>query len=239
MIVLDEMRAIGEQYAALDMRPLRITAEMSDPVAYYHPVHIDGILASRVVEEVTRGAGVPPSQDWYYTPLPLEVVWHNADGVPLWTCTDLAPDIQWEQEIVYLHRRAPDPIMTRKNLDVGSGRHKEKRTPLPTIVAESLTCDVVGNAQEIARLLLGVTAIGKKRTVLGSVATWSIEPINRFTFVDDQNYARRPIPLGYLDVFQDAKAMAYSAPYWHMATRMLCVPPGAYVEPSEARYVTS
>lgn len=231
VIVPDAMRERAAGYAALNMRPLRIVAELADPVAYYHPVHFDGILSSAVVEDVTGGAGVPPSSDWYYIPLPLRVVWRTQDGVPLWASTDMEPVGQYENEIIYWHRRAPEPYMTWRNIITTSGRHKEKRTPLPCIVANEMACHVIGNANEIARLLERVTAIGKKRHSLGAVRRWLISPIDEFSFVRDGVFLR-PVPAGMfggvdIDAMGTLRLEAFTPPYWHVMSRAMCIPAGA------------
>lgn len=118
--------------------------------------------------------------------------------------------------------------MTQRNIQTGKGRYKELRSPLPTLQTETLVSDVLGDADAIAELLSRVSSIGKKRGSLGRVLEWRIEPIDEFSFFDDKQRARRPVPVAYCGVKSDsAVEIGFSPPYWHRATRALCIPQGA------------
>lgn len=226
--VTDRLEQAGERYAALPTAPLRVTARLAAPAISYDGLHLDGILAYAVLEELTHGMLVPQSGEYLRVPLPLRAAWWSASGVPLWRSTDLLPDAPAVADVVYLHRRALEPAMTRRNIQTGKGRHKEKRTPLPAVNNTVLVADVDGNADEIARLLATVSSIGKKRIVAGRVLEWTVEEIDAFSFFDATGRARRPVPLDYLGEpdSQAGAELAFSPPYWHRATRAWCVPTG-------------
>lgn len=213
------------------MTALRITAELAAPVINYHGLHLDGILAYAAVERETGGTMLPQSAEYIPCELPLACAWRSEAGVPLWASTDLLPDGAAAQDTVYLHRRALEPTMTGANLKTGKGRYKERRSPLPAIVTRRLVAYADGDAREIAALLATVGSIGKKRIVSGAVLEWRIEEVEEFSFIDGEGRARRPLPHLYLygEERIDGALLAYSPPYWHVATRAMCAPTGALV----------
>lgn len=210
------------------MTALRIVAELVAPVVSYHGLHLDGILAHAIVERQTAGAMLPQSAEYIPCDLPLRCLWRSAAEVPLWASTDLLPDGTSTSQAVYLHRRALEPTMTESNLKTGKGRYKERRSPLPATIARRLVAYADGDAQEIAALLAVVTSIGKKRIVGGAVREWIVEEVEEFSFVDGEGRALRPLP--HLFLYGEERAngqqIAYSPPYWHIATRAWCVPVG-------------
>lgn len=219
------------RYSELSMQPLRVTAKLGSAPVSYQGLHFDSILAAQVVAEATNGEMLPQSPRYTFVPLPLKMLWRNVVGVPLWASTDLVPDGEVIRDVQYMHRRAPEPKMQRKNIDTGAGRHKEKRTPMPTIVANELSADVYGNAEEIARLLADVSSVGKKRHSTGMVLEWQIEPIKAFSLIEDGK-ARRPLPVPAIYdaiALLDSTHISYSPPYWLAATRDFCVPTGAKI----------
>jgi hypothetical protein len=213
------------------MTTLRITAFLDAPVVTYHGLHLDGILAHAVVERVTGGAMLPQTPDYVPVELPLRVAWYSPAGVPLWCSTDLLP-VDGTTDTLWMHRRALEPHYTRVNLQTGKGRYKERRSPLPALTATRLVAYVDGDADAIADLLRMVTSIGKKRLIAGRVREWRVEALEReFTFIED-GVALRPVPHLYLygeERLETGALLSYSPPYWHVATRAICVPCGASV----------
>lgn len=236
VILLDELQDYEVRYAALPMQPLKITCELLAPVAHYHNVHFDSILAYSVMEEATQGAMVAQSKDYYHVPLPIKVVWQSDLGVPLFAATDMQPHSSNTQDVIYYHRRAIESTMTTKSIRTTQGRHKEKRTPIPATVTSAFIGYVYGNMQEIGRLLQSVTAIGKKHNTIGTVKRFIIEPVDHFSFVDKEHRARCPLPLAALygsamplDMIMSMKHIAFTAPYWHWMAKMACVDTGTKI----------
>lgn len=227
--------AYAERVAGLEMTPLRVEVDLADSVVTYDGLHFDSILSYAVAEEVTEGAMLPPKAPWTEVPLPLVALWRNRLGVPLWASTDLVPKRASVSSVRYWHKRGLEPAMSRRSIRLDKGKHKERRVPMPTIHAQTLIADVMGNGEEIARLLSVISSIGKKRNSAGAVLRWRIYEINRFELLDNAGCARRPIPVMYdlerdkgfrLDVGQH---IAFSPPYWHPETRDMCVPAGVEV----------
>lgn len=211
----------------LEMRPWRVSAILSSPVVFYHPLHFDAILSYAVVEAVTEGEMLEPNKR-YDINLPLKTLWRDPETQSrLFASTDMVDAYALKQPIYY-HRRALEAGMTTKNLNTTSGRHKEKRTPF-TASSGVFSSDVIGNADEIARLLSRVTSIGKKRHTLGTVREWRIEEIDTFELFTPDSKARRPIPTEYLGLPPLMLTMPYVAftpPYWMMINKDWCVDSG-------------
>lgn len=222
-------------YDVLPMRPLRIRAELGAPVAFYQPVHLDGILSHAVIAEATRGMMLPDNAPLTTIPLPLQVLWRRGDGQPLWASTDFAPVGDAIRSQTYMHRRALDPKMTPRNIDTAAGRHKERRTPLPTMHNTKLVADVIGNPEALSKLLHSVTAIGKKHHSFGAVLRWTIDEADEFVLIDAERRARRPIPVQALGITADLGAayVGFTPPYWHFGNREFCHDTGMRV-PNEA-----
>ena len=230
----------AEHHAARDLRPLRITVRLLTPVAGYDPVHLDGLLAWAVVREATSGAGLPDSAEPYDIPLPLECLWHDADGLPLWASTDFEPVGETLRQTLYWHKRttlAQARLVRRRhgkpwNVRTTQGRYKEYRIPLPGQSCAEWRADCVGDPREVARLLLLVGShVGKKRGQgWGAVESWSVEEIDEFILLDSGS-VRRPIPLAAvttvlpgvpLDV-RFGNLVGWTPPYWLAGCQTECL----------------
>jgi len=221
------LQQIGDTYAALPKRPLRVTAFMDGPViTYTKSIHFDGLLAHTVVMRATEGAGLPNGAV-YALPIPLGVLWRDENGLPLWATTDLVPvseDVIASRD--YFHRRSLEPTMTTRNLDVGTGRHKEKRSPLPTLTASVWQADVIGHPETLLDLLSSATSIGKKNSTHGAVQEWRIDELETFYVIDESERARRVLPVSYIhpDILADFNAgyLGWTPPYWLPQIRTFC-----------------
>lgn len=227
----------AEHHAALDLRPLRITAKLLTPIAGYDPVHLDGLLAWAVVREATDGAGLPPSADPYDIPLPLACLWRSVDGLPLWTSTNFEPVSETIRQTLYWHKRAPRAELVKKrhgkpwNVPLRKGRYKEYRIPLPGVYCDEWRADCVGDPREIARLLLLLgTNVGKKRGIgWGAVKSWAVNEIDEFTLLNGERL-RRPVPLAAvtmvltgMPVKGGGNLLGWTPPYWLPACQTECV----------------
>jgi len=219
------------RYEALEMVPLRIECHLADSVVLTFPLHLDALLAYTVLEQATQGAMLPENSEYVRVPLPLACLWES-EGVPLWASTTLVPMGREVPSVRYWHRRALEPHMTRRSIRVTQGRHKELRTPAPTENAPVLVADLIGNIDEVSRLLGSITAIGKKRASAGTVLQWRIYRIMAFSLRHEQQI-RRILPVGYVmeqfgPVPMDLAHVGFSPPYWHPATRRMCLLPGVH-----------
>lgn len=216
----------------LVMMPLRVVCYLAAPVVTYDDLHLDAILSYAVVEEQTRGALLGTNREYMRIPLPLAEHWRSPAGVPLWSSTTFRTSFEVVEDTRYLHRRALESRMTTRSIQTRKGRHKERRTPMPTHQVLQLQAECLGNAEEIGRLLSSVTAIGKKRASgFGVVSRWQIDEIDSFSFIQDGQYAR-PTPFVALDpipIGLPLQQAGFSPPYWHAQTRTACIPRGVEV----------
>jgi hypothetical protein len=108
---------------------------------------------------------------------------------------------------------------------------------MPVTASPRLVADVVGDAEEIAALLAGVTHVGKKRAIgLGEVERWTVAPLPAFALVRDRRLTR-PLPadaVALLDGATPAGAPApigWTPPQWRPALFLDGWPTGAEVKP--------
>lgn len=223
---------LSHMYELLPKCALRVECQIADPAVITAGLHLDSILAYSVLERETQGAMLDTSQ--YVTiPLPLEKLWENPHGVPLWASTDFIPDKSVVTGIRYWHRRSLDTNMTLRSIQSDKGRHKDKRNPYQT-VSGVLYSDVIGNADELSSLLKTVTSVGKNRNSAGTVVSWKVYEITQFSLIDNNDCALRNIPIEYINpngfrLDQEFGWSSFSPPYWHASTRQTCVLPGMKV----------
>lgn len=238
-----------EQYAArwqLHLEPLRITLETHNAVALFSDtLHIDGILAYAVVQQATAGLGLAASVVPYHLPLPLACVWRDERyGLPLWACTDLAPEgVQYASAATFSKPNALHPDAMQRSRDGRphapnrtKGPDKAMQVTLPTMHADRFVCDLIGDKTVIGALLADLAHIGKKRTQgYGTVKRWLIESIPAFSWTDSGQRLRRPMPVALLqrhgwELTSDYQYLAWTPPYWHGVCADLCAPAGSGVE---------
>lgn len=209
MIYDDRLAPYSDRYANVmhgGGEPLRIVAHLATAtkVIGYDPIHFDGLLARLVVEEATEGRGLAESAEPYALPIPVHVLWRDSRGLPLYAASDLLP-AGWSATVAHvIHKRAPTGDYSRTKsgklqLRTDRGRWMERRMPLPAMVATELVAYAIGDGEEIARLLSGVTNIGKKRAHgAGAVAEWSVEPCDPddCTTIARDGVLVRPTPEG-------------------------------------------
>ena len=209
MISLPPLRTYEQQIADLPKTSLRVTAHLlpQAQIAAYDPIHLDNLLAWAVLQDVVPGGKVPNSEEPYDLPLPLDCLWRNPSGLPLWASSVFRVQGQAFADTVYWHKRAqtgrwtfhpgkggepaPMPLKTT------AGRFMERRVPMPTALAEdhAWVAECVGNAEEVCRLLQHVAFLGKKRGIgMGEVDYWEVEEVSGFTLLED-GCLTRPVPL--------------------------------------------
>lgn len=204
----------AERYAALPMEPLRVTLELvpNTRVVSYDPINLDNLLARMVLEDATGGdSTMPDTHQVYRLPAPLQALWTSEEGLPLYACTALSPGGHTISDVAYIHKRAQTGHFTAvKNGVMGisttNGRWMDRRIPFPTAVVidddflrarlpayysvgatpHCWFSDMIGNPEEIARLLLNVTFCGKRRAIgFGEVKAWHLDPIDSFPLEED------------------------------------------------------
>lgn len=202
MIEYPALMPYAERYATLPMEPLavRLYLKQASQLAGYDPLFLDNLLARCVVDQATGWQGLPPEHDeGYALPVPLQCLWRDARGYPLWAATPFYPADGAQGDVHYWHKRRQTGRWTGTRRGVFTisptkGRWMERRVPAPTVVAAYWTAMCIGNAREIATLLEPLRYVGKHRaTGFGAVDHWEIEPIAAFTLVADDRLTR-PLP---------------------------------------------
>lgn len=209
MIEYPALQPYSERYADMEMRPLtiRLYLEAGSQLAGYDPLHLDNLLARCVVDEATQWQGLPAEHNiGYALPVPLQCLWRDSRGYPLWAATPFVPAEGAEGDVWYRHKRQQSGRWTGTKrgtlrLSATSGRWMERRVPVPTVVAPYWEARCIGNAIEIGRLLDHLSQVGKERSRgMGVVERWEIEPTDTFRLVGEDNELTRSLPMGAVEL---------------------------------------
>lgn len=231
--------ALAAHYASLPMQPLRVTAKLLTNYAPNEPsgaVHLDGLLALAVAE--AHPCPFKHSDAASVMPLPLKLLWQDAQGKPLYASGNLMPDTEIKSS-EYWHKRYPNdktefigridaadvakpkrqPSMNANNT---AGRYKDYRTPLAVRTAKTLDGLCVGNLEEVSRLLQYITHVGKKGSQgFGRVVGWTVEPCEATL---EQVLSGRALPVES-GLRKDGNPVycCWTPPYWHMPWAAPCL----------------
>jgi len=189
------------RYEGIEGEPLRVrlTLRPGSPLAGYDPLHLDNLLARAVVDEATRGAGLPQYVGAYRLPVPLRCLWVSEDGLPLWAATPFFPLSEAVADVAYWHKRQQPGRFTgtksgKFSISATAGRYMERRVPLPTKLCREWAAEAIGDPAEIVRLLKRVGFVGKRRSSgFGEVERWDVEPLEEFCLVREEKLTR-PLP---------------------------------------------
>lgn len=238
MIHLSEIDRFAADYAQLEHEPLTVTVRLREcsPIIGYDPIHLDGLLARMVVMHATKGALLPNSEEPYWLPLPLMMVWQSPEGYPLWAASLFSPVGDVANDIQYSHKRSmPGEFIKGKALISVVGRWMDRRVPLPARVSGEWRAQCIGNRRVVEALLSGIDHIGKRRgSGFGAVMEWRVEPATfDNVFIADDKLAH-PIPVAaapQLGLFPDAGPMmlGWTPPAWKPNLLAPCYPAGAPV----------
>lgn len=247
MIHLPELDALTAPYGALDVEPLTVTAHLvpGTHVVHFDPIHLDGLLAWCVVRAATDGWTIPPSNDNYWIPLPLRMLWQSPEGLPLWAASTFYPIGRAARDVDYYHKRTRLEF-SDSNIRTNQGRWMERRNPVPTLLCDGLQARAIGHRETVAALLRDLAYIGKKHNLgYGEVAHWEVEPAQwciEDIFVRD-NTLIRPLPVAAESAlemarfqFPDAPSLAgWTPPHWHPALLRLCYVTGTRIKEVDYR----
>jgi hypothetical protein len=219
------------RYQEIPVQPLLITAILrpNAPVVSYDPIHLDNFLAWCVVMDSTMGQGLPPSDDPYDLPIPIQRLWRDDRGLPLYASTVFMPDGVSFSDQAYWHKRAQSGRFTgtksgRFPRETIKGRWMERRVPVPVTVCRRWTARCIGNAAEILSLLQNVCFIGKRRSSgFGEVEEWMVEPLSLDlagpSILVDDGCLTRPIPSSAAELLPSPPAeppqlVGWAMPQW-------------------------
>lgn len=177
MIHIDELDRFTARFAQCNYEPLRVTFHLrpNSRITNYDPIHLDGLLARAVVEIATEGRLLADSEDGYWIPLPLKMLWSNENGYPLWAASVMYPVGEHVDDIYVRHKRNSEGWLHNKpKLRTRNGPWMERRLPTPMQVCDRYEARAIGNIDAISNLLSFFTHIGKLR--LGRVNKITVEP---------------------------------------------------------------
>lgn len=217
----------------------RIELYLTQPLAGYDPIHLDGLLSSAIVLDALQGVPLERSSTPYTIPLPLEVIWRSQDGLPLYHCSSLLP-VGAVKKSLFTWTKKNDPSIsyfathkkdgTEWQPDNGSGQNREYCQPLQLKSAPHLVAYAVGDMDEIHRLLPMLPSIGKKTAWgFGRVADITLKPCDledHYCFIRDKTLLR-PTPVGACQdlgffVSGDTQLIGYTPPYWLPVNQTNC-----------------
>jgi len=177
---IDGMDRYTVAFAGIPYEPLLVRAHLrpGSPVVAYDPVYLDNLLARCVVDHVTNGAGLPPSDEPYWLPIPVRMLWQSLESLPLWAASVFHPLGVTARDMVYTHKRAPQAVYCEpRGIKNNTGRWMDRRLPIPTAVCTVWEARCYGNKAAILRLLENISFLGKRRAIgMGEIADWEVTP---------------------------------------------------------------
>ncbi len=222
-------REMAQRYQSMSKQTLMVRGELLTgciPAESGGALHLDAILSQAVLTAHPCPAQYPKGAA--IIPLPLDILWIDKNGWPLWASTDLKP-IDQNEGREYWHKRYPAhraPLGSKLNANTSAGRWREYRMPVKTIHSTSLTAVCIGNLDEVKRLLDHVTHVGKKGSIGYGRIKWTVEPIE---LIDTLSaiHAEKALPIEYAKqqgiegIYRPTKA--WTPPYWYAPNWTDCV----------------
>lgn len=222
-------REMAKRYETLSKTPLMVRGELLTgciPAESGGALHLDGILSQAVLTAHPCPAQYPKGAA--IIPLPLDLLWVNGKGWPLWASGDLKP-IENHEGREYWHKRYPAhraPLGSKLNANTSAGRWREYRMPVKTVHSTLLTAVCIGNQSEIERLLAYVTHVGKKGSIGYGRIKWTVEKLDGVNALD-LIHQSKALPLDYAKqasitgIYKPTKA--WTPPYWYAPNWSDCV----------------
>lgn len=207
MIVLSEFDQHRQRYAGLKLEPLQVTAVYQPGASRvnYQPQALDNLLANRVMKQAGLDE-LPDNPDCYDIPLPLKCLWRNSDGWPLWAASYFWPESETHQWSMVQHKRAITGQWSagrgkdkKLALNKASGKHKEKRIPVPaeTSATGRYTAYAIGHFETVCELLETVTQLSGRRGIgMGEIAYFEVAAVPHAPVLVNGSKLSRAIPLG-------------------------------------------
>jgi len=233
--ILDQYsKGLGRKY-----QPLQVTFQLSTPIATSDFIHFDGILSYLIMKDAL-GEDFYNLEDnkniLYNIPLPIEeggkekkyfassigIFDEKAEGVSHWRK-------RWAEKF----DNYVDFGKKKGRIDKGSGKFKMYDMPFAYISSPEIKFYVYGDKEEINRLLLNLSAIGKKVTQgYGKIKDFNIKGIERDISCFNDGVIMRPIPTTEVEdeIISKIKGFwiryyAYRPPYWHPLNFDRCLIP--------------
>jgi hypothetical protein len=219
MIHLPEFDQFTAKFAQCAVEPLRVTFNLrpNSQIVNYDPIHFDGLLARAVVELATAGRLLADSEEGYWIPLPLKMLWQDEGGFPLWAASVLYPVGPNVGDVYVRHKRNSEGWLHNKpKMQTRSGPWMERRLPTPTLVCSVFEARCIGNLEWVQKLCDYFTHIGKLR--LGRVFSVLVEPADytEQNVITDEGVLIKPVPVlsGLVPWLQKPSLVGWTPPFW-------------------------
>jgi CRISPR type IV-associated protein Csf3 len=231
----------------LDLRPLRISCDLAEPVVYFGDgMCFDGILAAAWMRDLSYGITsrwptATRDEPWVRDlDLPLarwSVPYDGAcdprlrdDTGRVWGWCASSVHAEWVAHTrTEVRKRVAFDEMTRwssaSDVDVSAGRFKAHDLKLPSRLARRLEWYALGDARHILRVLEDhITAVGRKvGQGNGRVLRWRVEDAAADWSVTRDGRLTRPMPVGYARGMVQTRGVRPL--YWHPSRQIECVVP--------------
>ena len=214
------------------MAPLRITAWLQSPVLSDNYLPIDGVLYYEAMRRrygdqyLTTPGGMHPAAV-PGTQLPLA---RREEHGPMWYYA--ASFAQWSEPIArgqdHWNRRVDMSLVDlvdwqgrKSRIDVASGAYKSFHMPIYYRHSLSVVWYVVGQQEEIERLLSQITNVGKKISQgWGAILKWKIEEIDDdWSVRGAKGQLMRPVPSDH------GVQVGFRPSYWLPKNQTICEVP--------------
>lgn len=199
----------------------RVTAHLTTPVASYHPLHLDGMLAAKAFDSehhLTRQCDASTIADPSIPIARLHLL-----GARCYLCTAWIwpEDAERGREHFTTRKDAEDIERRASPWQVSAGPEKARHMPVPTIESASVSWLCIGGRQGLRAALRYVHSIGMlRRQGYGAVQGWEVETLaddipRSVVLIDSEDRAARHLPAAWAT--GQTEQGAYEAPYWHPA----------------------
>ena len=202
------------------MKNLKITFYLKTPLSLSFPwFSLDSLLMHTLLER---------RDDYYYLPtkVPVEV---EEPPLKKWRDIYVASVSIYEGEpFVFSYYKRGDFPFPRGKIRPGSGFFKMFMLKAVYYPVRTVTFYATGDEEKLLDILSDVTTLGKECNIgFGWVQKFEIEETDGEYGLVKDGKCMRPIPVEYLDEYEDAAMLAYKPPYWAKENIRLCAVPGS------------
>ena len=201
------------------MALLKVTAHLASPVAAYHPLHFDGLLASVAFDSEHHLTRLSPRSELADPRLPIVRISALGERCYLASAWVWPNGTTYGREQQTTRKDVLDIDLRQRPWNIKAGPEKARNFPIPTIEASECYWYVYGNRKGVKGLLRYVRQIGMlRRAGYGVVNGWDIERMDGVDALQlepliRENRSARNLPAAWAE--GHIEPVAHEAPYWH------------------------
>jgi len=205
------------------MEPLEVTIYFKTPIALGFPwIYLDSLLANlKVIEEQGERYFISPKVAPMETPeIPVKK-WRDVyvSSVSIFEPSDVGFQ-------VFQYFKKGDYPFPEGKIRKGSGFFKDFYLRVGYLPVRSIKFYCTCEKDEVERLLHKAPAIGKERNIgFGFIREVGVKETEYEWGLVKDGLAMRPIPVTYLEEYEDTAYLAYKPPYWMKENVALCAVP--------------